>query len=78
MKTNNVIDVPRQPFKTDRDRYSTEATFYFKEGGVKYYIDEISDSIIHIRNSKTGESRIEMVSQMNEGRHSSKFYFEFN
>ena len=82
MKTQDIKKVPMSSYAFGKksDGFHTTAEFYFKEGGVKHYIDNIGSGITHItvRNSKTGQSNILLInSELNQGRHSKTYFYSF-
>ncbi len=78
MKTQNIKEVPRNPFVLSNKKRATTATFFFKEGGIEYQIEQLEDLSITIRNPHTGESRIESMRALNAGRNKNSYYFETN
>lgn len=80
MTTRNLSEVPMETYKFGKsyDGFHTKWNFYFKEGGAKYYIDNIDSNFhdIRIRNSKTGESKIVLIeSELGTGRYKDTYFF---
>ncbi len=75
--TRDINKIPRNKFVKQDWRESTTAHFFFKEGGVKYYIDEVSNSLLTLRNSKTGETSYHLMKDMNTGRYKDTYYFSY-
>lgn len=68
-------------FGKPSDGFHTHWNFYFKEGGTRYNIDNISSDLVHIRisNSKTGQSKIVLIkSELSEGRYKDTYFFSSN
>lgn len=82
--TKDINKIPKQTYQFGKksDGYHTTTHFYFKEGGTKYYIDNIGSdcSDLTIRNSKTGQSKIILYNtdlRMNP-RFSGTFFFQYD
>lgn len=68
-------------FGKSYDGFHTQSSFFFKEGGTRYYIDNIASDFcdIRIRNSKTGESKIVLInSELGQGRYKDTYFFSDN
>ena len=80
MKTQDVNQITKKQFADGSGRYSTNFCFFYKDGGVKYYIDEMDKDglILHIRNSRNGNLDIIYPNRMSESRYGNSFYFQSN
>lgn len=75
--TRNINEVPQKK-QLNSSKTNTNWFFYFKEGGVKHYIDEIDGTVFSVRNSKTGQRKIEWPSRLAESRFADTYFFSNN
>jgi hypothetical protein len=61
--------------------HNTSCNFFYKEGGVKYYVDFVSvnsDGVVtsfHTRNSNTGKTNVVLRSEIEGGKFSGTYFF---
>ncbi len=82
MKTQDINKVPMQVYQFGKvsDGFHTKSDFYFKEGGTRYYVDNIGSNLGHmkIRNSKTGVSKIVLIdSELKASRNGKTYFFQY-
>ena len=82
-KTQDITKVPmeRYAFGKSSAGFHTKSVFFFKDGGVRYYVDNIGDSLSHItvRNSHTGVSKIVLMdSELGKGKHRDTYFFQYD